>query len=873
MLVRVLIFTFLFALSPLDVSGATIVADSCSYTHVNDAVTAAANGDTIVIPDGSCTWDTRLTITKAIALIGQNACTLDGDGRPLDGCPTVITDSGLAAAPLISWTLVSGYAHRLSQLQFVDGGRTANSGNGILIFSCTNQGATTLQIDHIRTSFASTTVDMQLTRCAGVIHNNAFVPVTAKNLMQVYGSGWYGLNGEAPTASSDNGDNSWYQSVDWSAALNASSVSQWLYVENNLFQSPTERGCTDGYAGARFVLRFNDFVLCNAGWHGTDSTGRARATRAVQVYNNLFDFSTSSGSRNWMVENRDGSSLVWGNSALNFVVNSDTAAIHMRNYRGTTDFQPWGPADGYNVIDSNDGGNPFTPTGGGANCSGTTCTATSAGSTTVTVSGASWTPNEWANYVIHQLTKSGGTADCLDDVLVGGNYVTCYSPILSNTADTITFAPNGFSGYSNVTFAASDTFELVKITAAMDQPGRGGGSLWPAAMGSTTCTFSTPTATCTRTAHGLSTNDYVVLAVTPFSAGYAAKPRQITVTGANTFTFPCPECDGNNGTGGSTSKVPAGWNDQVNFPIYQWLNQNTRSMVDYNLTAIVAKGSSIRANEHYYNYGGVVQTSSSSPFDGTTGVGVGTLANRPTTCTAGVFYWATNQGSWNSSGAGGQGLGYKCTATDTWATGANIYTPYDYPHPLTAGVSISSVSPAFGQQGAAVAVTLTGLGFQGGNATINAMSGITISGTSVVSDTSITATFTIAGGATLGDRSVTVTTDEGTSNAVTFEVLASGAVPTITAISPSSEDRGETASVTLTGTNFTGGSVSLSGTGVTTDNCKVVSATSITCDFIVAASTGWGLREVTVTNGSGTSNTANFFVSSPGIGPGRMWMR
>jgi len=50
-----------------------------------------------------------------------------------------------------------------------------------------------------------------------------------------------------------------------------------------------------------------------------------------------------------------------------------------------------------------------------------------------------------------------------------------------------------------------------------------------------------------------------------------------------------------------------------------------------------------------------------------------------------VGYWATDQGSWNQSGSGGQGVLYKCTATNTWTL---YYTPYTYPHPLQGGSTI-----------------------------------------------------------------------------------------------------------------------------------------------------------------------------------------
>jgi hypothetical protein len=68
-----------------------------------------------------------------------------------------------------------------------------------------------------------------------------------------------------------------------------------------------------------------------------------------------------------------------------------------------------------------------------------------------------------------------------------------------------------------------------------------------------------------------------------------------------------------------------------------------------------------------------------SSFNGTTGMGVGLLSARPSTCTEGVAYWATDQGDWNKSGSGVQGVLYKCTSQDNWEV---YYTPLHYPHPL-----------------------------------------------------------------------------------------------------------------------------------------------------------------------------------------------
>lgn len=93
----------------------------------------------------------------------------------------------------------------------------------------------------------------------------------------------------------------------------------------------------------------------------------------------------------------------------------------------------------------------------------------------------------------------------------------------------------------------------------------------------------------------------------------------------------------------------------------------------------------------YTSAGNTAQTSATSPFDGTSGTGWGVIARRPTTCTAGVYYFSTDEGSWNQSTSnvrgvqvnGADGLVYKCISPNTWTL---HLTPYQYPHPLRAGV-------------------------------------------------------------------------------------------------------------------------------------------------------------------------------------------
>jgi hypothetical protein len=105
--------------------------------------------------------------------------------------------------------------------------------------------------------------------------------------------------------------------------------------------------------------------------------------------------------------------------------------------------------------------------------------------------------------------------------------------------------------------------------------------------------------------------------------------------------------------------------------LYNSINVPMTKGLDFCADASVGTLYTITENVDYWNY--------KSSFNGVTGIGRGTLASRPTTCTTGVGYWATDQGEWNSKHAGADGQFYKCISTNNWQL---YYTPYTYPHPL-----------------------------------------------------------------------------------------------------------------------------------------------------------------------------------------------
>jgi sugar lactone lactonase YvrE len=194
--------------------------------------------------------------------------------------------------------------------------------------------------------------------------------------------------------------------------------------------------------------------------------------------------------------------------------------------------------------------------------------------------------------------------------------------------------------------------------------------------------------------------------------------------------------------------------------------------------------------------------------------------------------------------------------------------------------ALASIAPATGAPGTVHSVTLTGSGFSGspgsnsncraGETTVEVGGdGVKTGNVTVLSDTSLRVTLTIAADAKLGPRGVRVTTAAGPSNPRQFTIaVLPPAVPTLTSISPASGLRGSSAQVTLTGTNFdtrAGSTTVASGSNsISVGNVTVNSATSLTATFNIAAGTALGSYNVTVTTPGGSSNAVAFAVNPPG---------
>jgi hypothetical protein len=253
------------------------------------------------------------------------------------------------------------------------------------------------------------------------------------------------------------GDNSWAQPELYGSA-------NFLFFENNTFndagatENEGSAGSLENQGGGRVVARFNTFNITDnlnfsLGWHGTESSGRPRSTRAYEYYENTWNCNSTTNGCPPVIGARGGTGLVWGNTFDATTGSTFNNALQMNTYRTQGDpSNTWGPCDGSSPYDTNDGTTYYSGT------------ISSVSGSTITVSGSpGWSANEWVNngapYSVHDVTQSSG------------------SEITANGSGTLTFADSGGPGQYSP--SAGDSIQILRATACIDQAGgRGAGTLY-----------------------------------------------------------------------------------------------------------------------------------------------------------------------------------------------------------------------------------------------------------------------------------------------------------------------------------------------------------------------------------------------------------
>ncbi len=334
--------------------------------------------------------------------------------------------------------------------------------------------------------------------------------------------------------------------------------------------------------------------------------------------------------------------------------------------------------------------------------------------------------------------------------------------------------------------------------------------------------------------------------ISSFSPNSAASGTTITITGTN-FT----------GTGGNVNSLKFGGTSASSFTI---VNSTT-------ITAVVASGTtgsvSVTTSAAAASLAGftfipsptiTTFTPRSAGIDsvvtisGTNFTGVGVTVNS-------VSFGGTAASSFNVvnsttiTAVVASGTSGNVTITTTGGT-ASIAGFTFIPTPT--GVSITPSSASTG-----TTVTIKGTNFSGIGVTVNSVQfgGVEASSFTVLNGIYITAV--VPTGATSGN--VTVITSGGTASIGGFVYLPT---PTVGSFSPTSAASGAT--ITISGTNFTGSGVSVSALkfgGTAASSFTVVNSTTITA--VVASGTTGSLS---VTTTAGTANLAGFtFIPSPTI--------
>lgn len=446
---------------------ATINAASVSFTDVSAAVSAAVDGDTVIVPAGTASWTSTLYVTKSISIIGATSVAGDHANQPMIAQDLTVIKDDVAltgsnqVAKIIAATISPGPAlFRVSGITFQLGSQTALPGAPSAAISLVSSSTQTAPADNIRIDHCN----FAQLRQKAIFINGWLYPVVDHCIFNSQSTGnvffatvsYPDWGGHAQSV----GNGSWNEPSYFG-------TEKFTFFEDNTINNnatAVTNGCIDADSGARYVFRYNIEKNTWPGQHGSE-TGGYRGGRSFEIYNNIFSYTNVVLSGNLR---RSGTGLVYGNTITAANVNSHLMSLTAFRENGSS----WlvGGANGANVWDVNDTsnqtGNGFGGSTGGRYAAGTA--AIGSGAKTLVVAGSPWVAKDWTGYSVTNL----------DQIDAKGFSVSSFPT--SNTGNTISFSTNGSS--TDINFNPGDRFEIRRVLAAMDQPGRGVGDLCTGAV-------------------------------------------------------------------------------------------------------------------------------------------------------------------------------------------------------------------------------------------------------------------------------------------------------------------------------------------------------------------------------------------------------
>lgn len=730
-------------LSCVPAKAATFTAATCSPTDVQAAINLASNGDIVIIPAGTCLWTSGISYTKCITLTGtgtpNNSISTQVPGTLL----TIIYDQTNTAGPMINFPGVAysgcngttaGTFMRISLLD-IRPCTGAGAPNAVCTAASTAlgtpingwglptaSGAPNLRIDNVSftgfntgTNGGKSNAKISISDFFGVYDHgicNIASGANGQECINIQQANYFGV----PVAGTAGyGDNSYHQP--WPSATSAGSLNQFI-IENFTWtysQTETEfppQGSFGTGGGARFEARFGSFNglrgTPDISWHGLDTSGRPFQFGLAAAYGNTHSCNTTecNGLDLGPYSQRDGALIAFGDSMVATgatQVRYEVSVEHERAFRMTSM-----GASGVSFYDNNDGKvitGPFVATTG-TSTSGTGIVPLG----TVVVTGTPWTSGQ-CNI---NTTTAGPILCSLLDFTTG-----CSAGVLSNTSNSaslggatsygLNLGSNncpGSAGTPSTPFASGHNIYMMQET------------LYAAGL-------STGSGSSNLTSNNSYSSSQFVQSGNPYSLVNVTQGMSsvIQTNNGTAFTYDFgPSQEGGTGMAWAVNDIyavvrankslgaPGTRQEQIPPPTAgvlvptpfsasailapTYLGPFSLTGATFQNTVQATQPLQYVSNVNYYAEPAnqAANTSPTSPFDGLHGgVGHGTFANMPSSCSGAVGYYATN-GTWNTSGNGFPSYQlYTCQS----GTFTLYYVPPPYPHPLITGASSVVATPTF----------------------------------------------------------------------------------------------------------------------------------------------------------------------------------
>ncbi len=241
----------------------TITANSCSSSDVSSAINSAANGDTVVIPNGSCTWTTGINTSKQITLSGQSK-------------GGVMLTHSAGSGTLLAFTTGSSFSTEVRNLTFLDG----SASNGYYLDIDGSGKMPLIHDNYFRLPDFKLDFAVRLMRNGAIIYSNTFESLNASGS----GSGNIQISAMGATTS-------WTTASTMGMADSGGTGN--VYIEDNVFNN-IYLSAIDCDNNARTVIRHNTFNDSGFVCHGADTSTYGQ--RHTEVYDNTFVFHASGSS-------------------------------------------------------------------------------------------------------------------------------------------------------------------------------------------------------------------------------------------------------------------------------------------------------------------------------------------------------------------------------------------------------------------------------------------------------------------------------------------------------------------------------------------------------------------------------------------------